>query len=216
MSDVKWFNPRQIPAKDLLALETGRKYLVNQLLYSVEENLSKNGPNIQWLVTGTRGAGKSFFLRYAQLKIEQKYSNVKKGQTVKVVLLPEELENVYSPHELLDAVRHMLKNEAPANASWNNDSPEQEWKKSLSSLLNTFTEDLLIIAIENFGNVLKRAFKDDVHSSLLRNCLHNKIVLCFWYLMLKVHLTKTIVNDCLNNLNIITLNLGIKKIIVVI
>lgn len=171
MSDVKWFNPRQIPAKDLLALETGRKYLVNQLLYSVEENLSKNGPNIQWLVTGTRGAGKSFFLRYAQLKIEQKYSNVKKGQTVKVVLLPEELENVYSPHELLDAVGHMLKNEAPANASWNNDSPEQEWKKSLSSLLNTFTEDLLIIAIENFGNVLKRAFKDDVHSSLLRKLL---------------------------------------------
>lgn len=171
MSDVKWFNPRQIPKKDLLDLETGRRYLINQLLYSIEKNLSKNGPNIQWLVTGTRGAGKSFFLRYAQLKIEQKYSKEENGQTVNVILLPEELENVYSPHELLDAVRHMLKNEAPANASWNNDSPEQEWKKSLSLLLDTFTEDLLIIAIENFGNVLKRAFKDEVHASLLRKLL---------------------------------------------
>jgi len=171
MSDVQWFNPRQIPKKDFLALETGRKYLIKQLLYTIEQNVSQNGTNIHWLITGTRGAGKSFFLRYAQLLIEEKYNARPQSKMVKVVLLPEELENVYSPHALLDAVSHILKKEAPANATWNNDNPIQKWKDSLSKLLNSFTEDLLVVAIENFDDVLKKAFKDDVYASLLRKLL---------------------------------------------
>ena len=71
---IPWFNPREMDDATVLALSTGRGPLLEELLRTITERLVHPAPGRHWLVTGTRGAGKSYFLRLAQSHAHQRWT----------------------------------------------------------------------------------------------------------------------------------------------
>jgi len=156
----------------ILALSTGQDQLLQAFIDSVHTRLSNQVAGKHWLVTGPRGGGKSFFLRFVQARFNQI-----KNPKIKIVLLPEELVNIFSPHEWLNAVNHLLdpkQNNTDSVSAWNSQSSDEAWDKALKSLLKACKTELLIIAVENFDDLLKQAFGNDVDSSRLRSLLENE------------------------------------------
>ena len=100
---IPWFNPREMTDDTIISLNTGRTILLNELLSNIEQRLITTGLCQNWLITGSRGAGKSFFLRLLQARLTQELK-----QTARFVLLPEELPNIYAPHELLLEIQRLL------------------------------------------------------------------------------------------------------------
>lgn len=178
---IPWFNPREMDDATVLALATGRDDLLHEFLQTVRHRLGSTesrGAGAHWLVTGTRGAGKSYFLRLAQIQATASFAP---GQ-VRFVLLPEELRNVRAPHDLLDEIRRMLQvaqgNQGRA-AMWRTENPEQAWQQSLQQLLAAFDEKLLVVGIENFAQLLGKAFDSDVSASLLRKLMEHESRILF-------------------------------------
>jgi len=170
--DIPWFNPREMDDSTILALSTGQDQLLQELLGSVHTRLSNQVAGKHWLFTGPRGGGKSFFLRFVQARFNQ-IQNPK----IKLVLLPEELVNIFSPHEWLNTIRHLLEpklNNTDSISAWKSQSSDKAWDKALSSLLKACKTELLIIAVENFDDLLKQAFDNDIDSSRLRSLLENE------------------------------------------
>ena len=179
---IPWFNPREMADSTVVALAIGREKLLQDFIAVVSQRLKSPvlpTTGTHWLVTGQRGAGKSFFLRYAQIKVPRAFPN----SSVRFVLLPEELRNVRAPHDLLDEIRRMLKvmqvNDPGRPAMWRAENPEKSWKESLEKLLAAFSEPLLIVGIENFGQLLDKAFSDDVAASLLRKLMEHEARILF-------------------------------------
>jgi len=170
--DIPWFNPREMDDSTILALSTGQDQLLQTLIDSVHTRLSNQVAGKHWLVTGPRGGGKSFFLRFVQARFNQI-----KNPKIHLVLLPEELVNIFSPHEWLNAVNHLLEpqhNKTDNVSAWNSQSSDEAWDKALKSLLKASKTELLIIAVENFDDLLKQAFDNDIDSSRLRSLLENE------------------------------------------
>ncbi|MCL2644695.1 MAG: helix-turn-helix domain-containing protein [Betaproteobacteria bacterium] len=177
---IPWFNPREMADSTVMALATGREELLRDFITVVRQRLEnpiKPTASAHWLVTGQRGAGKSFFLRYAQIEVPKNFPDGK----IRFVLLPEELRNVRAPHDLLDEIHHVLKvaqgdpdSKHGRAATWRTENPEKLWEKSLKKLLATFSEPLLIVGIENFANLFKKVFSDDVAASLLRKLMEHE------------------------------------------
>lgn len=169
---IPWFNPREMDDATVLALNTGRAGLLAELLRAIEQRSQHPGQSTHWLLTGPRGAGKSFFLRLLQASFNQKPM-----PQVRFVLLPEELHNVYAPHELLGEIRRMLatgENENGAIPQWRVDDKGLAWGQVLQQLLAAFSEPLLVVGIENMDEVLAQAFADDVDNSRLRHLMSNE------------------------------------------
>ncbi|MBN4077036.1 hypothetical protein JYT48_02065 [Mariprofundus ferrooxydans] len=170
--DIPWFNPREMDDETILALSSGQKELLLAFFDSVRIRQAHSATGKHWLVTGPRGGGKSFFLREVQARLHQTLN-----QKVKLALLPEELINIFSPHEWLNAVSHafdMKQGDTGSSSVWSSKTTDKAWNKSLKDLLDVCDADLLIIAVENFDHLLKQAFKNDVDSSRLRNLLENE------------------------------------------
>jgi len=170
--DIPWFNPREMDDSTILALSTGQDQLLQAFIDSVHTRLSNQVAGKHWLVTGPRGGGKSFFLRFVQARFNQI-----KNPKIKLVLLPEELVNIFSPHEWLNAINHLLEpqhNKTDNVSAWNSQSSDEAWDKALKSLLKASKTELLIIAVENFDDLLKQAFDNDIDSSRLRSLLENE------------------------------------------
>ena len=68
---IPWFNPREMTDDTIISLNTGRTILLNELLSNIEQRLITTGLCQNWLITGSRGAGKSFFLRLLQARLTQ-------------------------------------------------------------------------------------------------------------------------------------------------
>jgi hypothetical protein len=174
--EVPWFNPREMDDATLLALATGREALLTEFLQTVEHRLqgiAQGRTGEHWLVTGTRGAGKSYFLRYAQIRTAQRFS----ADDVQFALLPEELRNLRAPDDLLDEIRRILSlasGDRGRAAQWRNEATEALWKKALQTLLDSCSAKLLVVGIENFAQVLQRAFSSDVNASLLRKLMEHE------------------------------------------
>ena len=154
----------------VIALATRRNSLLAEFWGVARERLAHHAPGRHWLVTGTRGAGKSYFLRLAQARVGQA---LPPGQA-RLLLLPQELQNVHAPHEFLDEVRRMLRvgqGDTGHIAQWRVQDPDQAWATSLQALLAAFDEPLLIVGVENFQKLLPTVFKDDVSASWLRQLL---------------------------------------------
>jgi hypothetical protein len=173
---IPWFNPREMDDATLLSLATGRELLLNDFFQTVKERLNEDSDKTtgtHWLVTGTRGSGKSYFLRYAQIKTTTHFPR----DDVRFVLLPEELRNVRSAHDLLDEIRRMLQveqgNQGRASM-WRTENPEQAWEASLQQLLGAFDARLLIVGVENFAQILEKAFSTDALASLLRKLMEHE------------------------------------------
>ncbi len=176
-SQIPWFNPREMPDSIVEDLATGREELLRDFITFVRQRLESPillTAGAHWLIIGQRGAGKSFFLRYAQIKVPREFPD----GSIRFILLPEELPNVRAPHDLLDEIRRMLRvtqvNDPGRPAMWRTENPESFWKESLEKLLAAFPEPLLVVGIENFGELLKKAFDDDATASLLRKLMEHE------------------------------------------
>jgi hypothetical protein len=169
---IPWFNPREMDDETVLMLSTGREELLAQLFKAVRERQAHPGIFTHWLLTGTRGAGKSFFLRLVQTSFEQAI-----GRQARFVLLPEEHRNIYAPHEFLAEVQRMLnihQGDSGASPAWRVDDQNKAWDNALADLLKAYTEPLLVIGVENFDELLAQAFSDETDNSRLRHLMSNE------------------------------------------
>ncbi|MCL2459284.1 MAG: hypothetical protein FWF31_10680 [Desulfobulbus sp.] len=168
---IPWFNPREMADETVVRLATGRDELLFDFFEFVRQRMEspiRPTAGAHWLLTGQRGAGKSFFLRYVQIKVAQTFPNVR------FVLLPEELRNVRAPHDLLNEIRRTVEGKAGKSAKWQTEDPEKSWEESLAQLLTAFSEPLLIVGIENFAQLFDEIFSDEVSASLLRKLMERE------------------------------------------
>lgn len=175
---IPWFNPREMDDETVQMLSTGREELLAQFFKAVNQRLAHPGLFNHWLLTGTRGAGKSFFLRLVQTSFQSAV-----GAQARFVLLPEEHRNIYTPHEFLAEVQRMLNVEQGATGTspaWRVPDQNQAWESALAELLKAFSEPLLVIGVENFDQLLAQAFSDETDNSRLRHLMSNepRIMLC--------------------------------------
>lgn len=171
-SHVPWFNPREMDDATVLQLNTGREALLRQLFAAVHERLEHPGTFNHWLLTGARGAGKSFFLRLVQTSFEAEFA----GRS-RFVLLPEEHRNIYSAHEFLGEVERMLhvgQGDTGVPPAWRVKEPDAAWVNGLDALLQAFSEPLLVVGVENFDELLAQAFSDDTDNARLRHLMSNQ------------------------------------------
>lgn len=169
---IPWFNPRELDDATVLALSTGREHLLDDFFQAVGERLAHPGAFKHWLLTGTRGAGKSFFLRLVQARFEEAL-----GQEARFVLLPEEHRNIFAPHEFLAEAERMLRvgqGDPGAPPAWRVADPAAAWEQALDKLLHAFPESLLVIGVENFDILLEQAFSDAADNARLRRLMNNE------------------------------------------
>lgn len=167
---IPWFNPREMDDATVLALSTGREALLTEIETSIRQRIAHPGHNQNWLVTGMRGAGKSYFLRLLQASF-----NTSLADQARFVLLPEELPNIYAPHELLSEIQRLMQPQHLGHApQFRTDNRAQLWDTALSDLLNSFSEPLLVVGVENFDRLLAQAFENDEDNSRLRHLLSNQ------------------------------------------
>lgn len=173
--DIPWFNPRQMDDATVRALSTGRENLLRDFFLAARQRLREPSAGKHWLVLGPRGAGKSFFLRLVQCRFAEAMNL--EGKIASIVLLPEEQPNVFSPHEWLQEVQRLLPGQTRSKGQspvWQVKDEANAWQTALESLLDTFKGDLLVIAVENFDQLLAQAFDNDVRASRLRNLMENE------------------------------------------
>lgn len=174
---VPWFNPREMDDATVLQLNTGREALLRQLFAAVHERLEHPGTFNHWLLTGARGAGKSFFLRLVQASFDAEFAG-----KARFVLLPEEHRNIYSAHELLGEIERMLhvgQGDPGVPPAWRVKEPDAAWVNGLDALLQAFAEPLLVVGVENFDELLAQAFSDDTDNARLRHLMSNQPRLMF-------------------------------------
>lgn len=171
--DIPWFNPRQMSDKVVAALATGRADLVQEFFTVANSLAAKPHSGSQhWLITGPRGAGKSFFLRLIQTGFAKQMP-----QQAVFVLMPEELPNVFSPHEWLREIqRHLPSDEKSpgASAAWQVREPSREWESALHDLKSDLGDRFLVVGVENFDQLMKTAFEGNVEASQLRWLMENE------------------------------------------
>jgi tetratricopeptide (TPR) repeat protein/predicted transcriptional regulator len=172
--DIPWFNPRQMSSETVLRLSTGREELLHDFYLLVRQRHREPAAGRHWLVTGPRGAGKSFFLCLVQAMWPKVMT-----ESAAFVLLPEELPNVYAPHEWLREVERLLPGKPRSKGSspaWQTSEKDEAaaWETALKSLLEAFTGTLLVIGVENFDMLLQQAFDSPVRASRLRSLMENE------------------------------------------
>ncbi|MCP9628251.1 hypothetical protein NML43_14240 [Rhodopseudomonas palustris] len=175
MALLKAFNPHELSAGIVLGVATGREDPLDRILSIVRDNLTAPTPQ-HVIVSAPRGYGKSFFLRYVQIKLDE----IAKAENVPIAmaLLPEELPHVKEPETLLAEIRRTFLGE-PADTigvSWVEDDG-QAWDEQVARL-DAAIEDrfdgrpgLLVAAVENFDLLLKKAFAKQVQATRLRQLL---------------------------------------------
>lgn len=170
--DIPWFNPRAMDDETVLALSTGREEILKNLFQDIRSRLEKPAAGKHWLVTGPRGAGKSFFLRLVQVTFKEQV-----GSEATFVLLPEEHSNVFAGHEFINEVKRLLPqtpHDIGRPPSWQVADPSAAWDDTITSLMAAYTGPLLVIGVENFDELMEQAFDDEASSSRLRKLMENE------------------------------------------
>jgi tetratricopeptide (TPR) repeat protein len=175
MALLKVFNPHELSADVVVAVATGREKELEQILSMVRDNLS--APVIQHIiVSAPRGYGKSFFLRYIQVRIEE----IAKEEHLPIVmaLLPEELPHVKEPDTLIAEIeRTFLQRPADSvGVRWTEDDGSA-WYKAIAELDRVVEEyfsdgrGFLVVGVENFDLLVKKVFAKHAPSGRLREFL---------------------------------------------
>lgn len=170
--DIPWFNPRAMDDETVLALSTGREEILKRLFTDIRSRLEQPAAGKHWLVTGPRGAGKSFFLRLVQVAFKEQI-----GSQATFVLLPEEHTNIFASHEFIHEVKRHLPqtpHDIGRPPSWQVADSAAAWDQALTSLLTAYTGPLLVIGVENFDELMEQAFDDEASSSRLRKLMENE------------------------------------------
>ncbi len=169
---IPWFNPREMGDETVLALATGRSILLGQLLQVIRQRSVQPGDNTHWLIIGPRGAGKSYFLRLLQASLQRAPI-----ENVRWVLLPEELPNIYAPHEFLLEIIRLLdpsRQNLGQVAQWKVQDSGRLWDEALQQLLALVPEGLLVVGVENFDELMDAAFQTEIDASRLRHLMSNQ------------------------------------------
>ena len=167
-------DPSRMADKHIDALATGRDQEIERILRTVRANRdTPSAPNEHLLIRGQRGMGKSFLMRWSQIRLQQEPELI-------FVLLPEELPNVYTPEAWLTEVDNRL-SPSPSNpnlAQWQYQENANAWEQRLQQILRCLEQEhaktLLLIGVENIDRLLASAFKGKAAQSCLRHLLENE------------------------------------------
>jgi tetratricopeptide (TPR) repeat protein len=175
MAVLKSFNPHEMSAETVVAVATGREQPLDRILSIVRDNL--DAEQLQHvIVSAPRGYGKSFFLRYVEVKIIELAE--KESLPVAMALLPEELPHVKEPDTLIAEIARVF-TRAPADTvqvRWTEDDGDA-WDEAVVRLDAAVAErfgngrGLLVAGVENFDLLLKKAFGKNVQAQRLRRFL---------------------------------------------
>jgi tetratricopeptide (TPR) repeat protein len=175
MALLNAFNPHELSESVVLSVATGREKPLEQILSTVRDNLA--APIKQHvIVSAPRGYGKSFFLRYVEVRIAQIAQA--DGLPLAMALLPEELPHVKEPDTLIAEIRRTFLKAPPETVGvrWVEDDG-QAWDVAVAEL-DAAIEDrfghgpgLLVAGVENFDVLVKKAFAKGKHSGRLRELL---------------------------------------------
>jgi tetratricopeptide (TPR) repeat protein len=175
MAFLKAFNPHELPPDVVLAVATGREEQLARILSVVRDNLS--APVKQHIiVSAPRGYGKSFFLRYIQVKIAEIAKE--DGLPLAMALLSEELPHVKEADTLIAEIKRTFLQEPAESVGvrWAEDDGSA-WDEIVAGLDRAIEErfgdglGLLIAGVENFDLLVKKAFAKAAPSGRLREFL---------------------------------------------
>ncbi|MCD4794578.1 MAG: tetratricopeptide repeat protein [Bacteroidales bacterium] len=158
MSYIAKFNPYSMDNETILAVATGRKYLLNQVLGTLTDNLETSSVAQHFVIRGPRGMGKSFFLKYLQIN----FNNTEKFKNCDFLLLPEEQNNINSPSDLIKLILNQAKGHSGEKITSLWEEPEDVWQNELSKLKKYISEKkklhnnyMLVVVIENLNDFLR-------------------------------------------------------------
>jgi tetratricopeptide (TPR) repeat protein len=175
MALIKVFNPHELSADIVLAVATGREKPLEQILSIARDNLS--APVKQHIiVSAPRGYGKSFFLRYVEVKLSE-IARVE-GLPLGMALLSEELPHVKEPETLIAEIRRVFLQEPAETVGvrWTEDDGTA-WDNAVVALDAAIDQKfgkgrgLLIAAVENFDLLIRKTFAKPTASGRLREFL---------------------------------------------
>lgn len=175
MSLLKAFNPHELTPRVVLSVATGREKPLEQILSVIRNNL--DAPVKQHIiVSAPRGYGKSFFLRYVEVKVGEIAKA--EGLPIAMALLPEELPHVKEPDTLVAEIKRTFLSEPADTVSvrWLEDDGTA-WEDAIFQLDFAIKErfgagrGLLVAGVENFDLLVKKAFAKPVQSGRLREFL---------------------------------------------
>ncbi len=163
----------------ILAVATGRKRLLSQVLKTLNGNLKSSSIAQHLLIRGPRGMGKSFFLKYLQINFKRK----KEFKNAELILLPEEQNNINSPSDLIKLILNDLNGESAEETTTLWEEPEEVWQIELNKLRAYIKQKAasgdyaLVVVLENLDEFLRNIQHDKktskVYESRFRHLLEN-------------------------------------------
>ncbi len=166
MRSIKKFNPYMMEESLITQLNTGRENDFNFVFNTIKKNIERKESIQHILLIGSRGIGKSFFLKYLGIKINE-------TSLADYVLLPEEQLNIYNPSDLIREIKASLLNEKNEQGISNWASEDKTlWIQEAKKLEKVIAKRKkhVVIGIENFDQLFERggAFEDKENQSLFR------------------------------------------------
>jgi len=147
----------------ILTVATGRKCLLGKVMKTLEDNLHSDSVAQHMLIRGPRGMGKSFFLKYLQIKFRQsgKFDNCE------FLLLPEEQNNINTPSDLIKLILSELTQQSGVDATTFWEEPDEVWQMELQKLKQCLSEKksaqkdyMLVVVLENLDTFLRNIQSD--------------------------------------------------------
>jgi tetratricopeptide (TPR) repeat protein len=172
---LKAYNPHELSPETVKSVATGREQPLEHILEIIRRNV--DAPSVQHvIVSAPRGYGKSFFLRYVEIRLAE---IVEGGQLpIAMALLPEELPHVKEPDTLVAEIKRTF-TKAPADTvgvRWVEDDGDA-WDEAVTELDSAISEKfggdrgLLVAGVENFDLLLRKAFSKSAQAGRLREFL---------------------------------------------
>ena len=173
--NLETFNTHSMGEEAVLSLVTGREKIIATIRQVIENNIQSK--TMQHLIlTGARGMGKSFLLRYFQIVLAKE---VRQDTHIDYILFPEEQRNIKKPSAFIyEILQRMSAGEEKFRNSFDFKEKPGEWENAVEKLNLRIKEKsqkypnyLLIIAVENFDISLAQAFSGKVNNSRMRKWL---------------------------------------------
>ncbi|MEO1258915.1 MAG: hypothetical protein AAFZ15_08950 [Bacteroidota bacterium] len=157
---ISRFNPYEMDDQTILAIATGRKQPLRQIMADLEEMYKGKGSTGHLLVQGPRGIGKSFFSKYLQIHFKQK----EKFKHCRFVLFPEEQDNIDFPSDFI----HMVLSQVEEGGKFEQvmtkwEESEEDWalayqrlRKWIGGQQKKHKKFLLVVLVENLDTMVAR------------------------------------------------------------